>query len=81
MTQVLHDPAIAVATAPERGESLWRQHLADYFATPAAYVGLGLFLALSAVFWSAVCIIISGPIWTRGWPEWWNWWLNLPVWR
>ena len=42
---------------------------------------LGLFLALSAVFWSAVCIIISGPFWTRGWPEWWNWWLNLPVWR
>ena len=42
---------------------------------------LGLFLALSATFWSAVCIIISGPFWTRGWPEWWNWWLNLPVWR
>ena len=42
---------------------------------------LGLFLALSAVFWSAVCIIISGPFWTRGWPEWWNWWLNLPIWR
>ena len=42
---------------------------------------LGLFLALSAVFWSAVCIIISGPFWTRGWPEWWDWWLNLPIWR
>ena len=32
-------------------------------------------------FWSAVCIIISGPFWTSGWPEWWNWWLNLPIWR
>ena len=42
---------------------------------------LGLFLALSAGFWSAVCIILSGPFWTRGWPEWWSWWLNLPVWR
>ena len=42
---------------------------------------LGLFLALSAGFWSAVCIVISGPFWTRGWPEWWGWWLNLPVWR
>ena len=42
---------------------------------------LGLFLALSAGFWSAVCIIISGPFWTRGWPEWWGWWLNLPIWR
>ena len=33
-----------------------------------------------AGFWSAVCIIISGPLWTRGWPEWWTWWLNLPIW-
>jgi photosynthetic reaction center L subunit len=23
----------------------------------------------------------DGPFWTRGWPEWWGWWLNLPVWR
>jgi photosynthetic reaction center L subunit len=42
---------------------------------------LGLFLALSAGFWSAVCIVLSGPFWTRGWPEWWGWWLNLPIWR
>ena len=41
---------------------------------------LGLFVALNAGFWSAVCIVISGPFWTRGWPEWWNWWLDLPVW-
>ena len=41
---------------------------------------LGLFLALSAAFWSAVCIVISGPFWTRGWPEWWGWWLNMPIW-
>ena len=40
----------------------------------------GLFLALSAGFWSAVCIVISGPFWTRGWPEWWGWWLNMPIW-
>jgi photosynthetic reaction center L subunit len=42
---------------------------------------LGLFLALSAGFWSAVCIVISGPFWTRGWPEWWGWWLALPIWK
>ncbi len=41
---------------------------------------LGLILALNAGFWSAICIIISGPFWTRGWPEWWGWWLNLPIW-
>jgi photosynthetic reaction center L subunit len=27
-----------------------------------------------------VCIVISGPFWDRGWPEWWNWWLDLPIW-
>ena len=41
---------------------------------------LGLFVALSAAFWSAVCIVISGPFWTHGWPEWWGWWINLPIW-
>jgi photosynthetic reaction center L subunit len=41
---------------------------------------LGLFLAISASFFSAVCILLSGPFWTRGWPEWWTWWLNLPIW-
>jgi hypothetical protein len=20
------------------------------------------------------------PVWTKGWPEWWNWWLELPIW-
>ncbi len=41
---------------------------------------LGLLLALNAGFWSAVCIVISGPFWTKGWPEWWTWWLDLPMW-
>ena len=41
---------------------------------------LGVFLAISAAFWSAVCIVLSGPFWTRGWPEWWGWWYNLPIW-
>jgi hypothetical protein len=39
---------------------------------------LGLILALNAGFWSAVCIVISGPFWNQGWPQWWNWWLDLP---
>lgn len=43
---------------------------------------LGLFLALSAVFFSAVCIVISGPLWAEGdaWADWWSWWLKLPIW-
>ena len=41
----------------------------------------GLFLALAAVLFSALCIVISGPFWSRGWPEWWSWWLNMPIWN
>ncbi len=41
---------------------------------------LGLLLALNAGFWSAVCIVISGPFWSKSWPEWWQWWLDLPIW-
>jgi len=25
--------------------------------------------------------VISGPFWSRGWPEWWSWWLNMPIWH
>jgi photosynthetic reaction center L subunit len=28
-----------------------------------------------------LCIVISGPFWSRGWPEWWGWWLNMPIWH
>jgi photosynthetic reaction center L subunit len=45
---------------------------------------VGLLLALNAAFWSAVCIVISGPafIFPEGssWVEWWDWWKNIPIW-
>ena len=80
---------ILSAANPAKGEAVREtEHENTFFRDAIGYsIGtlgihrLGLFLALSAVFWSAVCIIISGPFWTRGWPEWWDWWLNLPVWR
>ena len=76
------------ATNPKKGEAVkTAEHENTFFRDTIGYsIGslgihrLGLFLALSAGFWSAVCIIISGPLWTKGWPEWWNWWLNLPIW-
>lgn len=85
----IHGSLILSATNPRRGETVRPTEYEDtYFGDVIGYsIGtlgihrLGLFLAVSAVFWSAVCIIISGPFWTRGWPEWWNWWLNLPIWR
>jgi photosynthetic reaction center L subunit len=85
----IHGSLILSAANPRRGETVKPTEYEDaYFRDAIGYsIGtlgihrLGLFLAVSAVFWSAVCIIISGPFWTRGWPEWWNWWLNLPIWR
>ena len=85
----LHGSLILSATNPKKGEVVkTAEHENTYYRDVVGYsIGalgihrLGLFLALSAAFRSAICIIISGPFWTRGWPEWWSWWLNLPVWR
>ncbi len=84
----LHGSLILSAANPGRGEAVKSaEHENAYFRDTIGYsIGtlgihrLGLFLAVSAAFWSAVCIIISGPFWSRGWPEWWTWWLNLPIW-
>jgi len=84
----LHGSLILSATNPGKGEVVKTpEHEDTFFRDVLGYsVGtlgihrVGLFLALSAGFWSAVCIIISGPVWSLGWPEWWNWWLNLPIW-
>ena len=85
----LHGGLILAMTNPAPGEPVKTpEHENTYFRDAIGYsIGslgihrLGLFLALAAVFFSAVCIVISGPFWTRGWPEWWTWWLNLPVWK
>jgi photosynthetic reaction center L subunit len=84
----LHGSLILSAANPGAGQVVkGPDHENTFFRDTIGYsIGtlgihrLGLFLALSAGFWSAICIVISGPFWTRGWPEWWNWWLNLPVW-
>ena len=85
----LHGSLVLSAANPAPGNSVRPTEYEDaFFRDAIGYsIGtlgihrLGLFVALSAVFWSAVCIILSGPFWTRGWPEWWDWWLNLPIWR
>jgi photosynthetic reaction center L subunit len=84
----LHGGLILSATNPGKGEQVKTpEHENAYFRDTIGYsIGtlgvhrLGLFLALAAVFWSAVCIIISGPVWTQGWADWWNWWLNWSYW-
>jgi len=86
----LHGGLILSSTNPDRGEPVKSpEHENTIFRDLIGYsVGtigihrLGLFVALSAVFFSAVCIVISGPLWSEGnaWSEWWNWWRNLPIW-
>ena len=83
----MHGSLILSVVNPPKGEVVkTSEHENTFFRDDIGYsIGalgihrLGLFLALSAVFWSAVCIVISGPFWTRGWPEWWTWWPNLPI--
>jgi len=85
----MHGGLVLSATNPPKGQVVKSaEHENTFFRDAIGYsIGtlgihrLGLFLALSAAFWSAVCIIISGPFWTKGWPEWWGWWLNLPIWK
>jgi len=86
----LHGGLILSASNPEKGEPMKSpEHENTIFRDLIGYsVGtlgihrVGLFVALSAVFFSAVCIVISGPLWSEGsaWSEWWNWWRNLPIW-
>ena len=84
----LHAGEILAAANP--GKQLpvkYGEHESVYFRDTIAYsIGelgihrLGWFLALNAGIWSAVCIIIAGPFWTRGWPYWFDWYLRLPIW-
>jgi photosynthetic reaction center L subunit len=85
----LHGALVLSATNPPKGqvvktpdhENTFFRDIIGYSIGTLGIHRLGLLLALNAVFWSAVCIVISGPFWTRGWPEWWNWWLNLAIWK
>jgi photosynthetic reaction center L subunit len=71
-----------VVKAPEHENSFFRDTIGYSIGTLGVH-RLGLLLALNAGFWSAVCIIISGPLWPENvpWSEWWQFeWLKLPIW-
>jgi len=84
----LHGSLVLSALNPAEGEEVKPVEYEDTFFRD--FIGysigtlgihrLGLFLSLGAGFFSAMCILISGPFWTAGWPQWWNWWLNMPIW-
>jgi photosynthetic reaction center L subunit len=84
----MHGSLILMATDPRRGENVKTgEHENSFFRDNIGYsIGalgihrLGMFAAISAAFWSAICMLISGPLWSESWPSWWNWWLELPIW-
>ncbi|MEL6505800.1 MAG: photosynthetic reaction center subunit L [Pseudomonadota bacterium] len=83
----LHGGLVLSSTNPGGGQEVKTpEHEDTYFRDFIGYsVGtlgihrVGLFLALSAGFWSAICIVISGPLWEGAWSDWWTWWLELPI--
>ncbi|QTN20355.1 photosynthetic reaction center subunit L [Brevundimonas sp. AJA228-03] len=89
MALALHGSLVLAATNPGKGKPVRQpEHedtfYRDFIGYSVGTLGIhrvGLFLALSAGFWSAVCIVISGPYWSAGWPEWWDGWRNLPIWQ
>lgn len=76
----LHGALVLSAVNPQPGETVkTAEHEDTYFRDTIGYsIGplgihrLGLFLALNAGFWSAVCIVISGPLYQGSWIEWWE---------
>jgi len=84
----LHGSLVLSAVNPPKGQEIKsRDHEDTYFRDLIGYsIGplgihrLGLFLALNAGFWSAVCIVISGTVWFEEWIVWWDWYYELPWW-
>ncbi|WP_298301255.1 photosynthetic reaction center subunit L [uncultured Erythrobacter sp.] len=65
--------------SPEYEDTYFR----DFIGYSVGTLGIhrvGLFLALNAAFWSAICIVISGTLMTGSWVEWWDWWRVIPIW-
>jgi photosynthetic reaction center L subunit len=84
----MHGGEILAAANPGKGKPVkYGKHESVYFRDTITYsIGelgihrLGYFLALNAGIWSAICMILAGPFWTRGWPYWFNWYMNIPIW-
>ena len=69
-----------VTKAPEHENAFFRD-MQGYSVGTLGIHRVGLFLALNAGFWSAVCIVISGPLYEGSWVTWWDGWRNLPIWN
>jgi len=65
---------------PEHENAFFRDFIGYSIGTLGIH-RLGLFLALNAGIWSAICIVISGPLYEGSWIDWWEPWRNIPLWR
>jgi photosynthetic reaction center L subunit len=85
----MHGGLVLAATNPGRGQVVKTpEHENAFFRDFIGYsVGtlgihrVGLYLALNAGIWSAICIVISGPFYEGSWIDWWDFWKNVPIWR
>ncbi|MBD2841113.1 photosynthetic reaction center subunit L [Erythrobacter rubeus] len=85
----LHGGLVLSAVNPSDGTDVKTPEYEDtYFRDFIGYsVGtlgihrVGLFLALNAGFWSAICIVISGTLYVGSWPEFWDFWRKIPIWE
>jgi photosynthetic reaction center L subunit len=85
----MHGGLVLAATNPGKGQVVKTpEHENAFFRDFIGYsVGtlgihrVGLFLALNAGIWSAICIVISGPFYEGSWIDWWDFWKNVPIWR
>ena len=69
----------AEVKSPEYEDTYFR----DFIGYSVGTLGIhrvGLFLALNAAFWSAVCIVISGTLYAGSWIEFWDFWRKIPIW-
>ena len=61
-------------------ESIYFHETIGYSVGELGIHRIGYLLAISASVWSGICMLIAGPFWTRGWPYWFDWYLNIPIW-
>jgi photosynthetic reaction center L subunit len=78
----MHSGEILSASNPGKGEPVkYGEHESIYFRETIGYsIGELWLLAINASFWSGICILLSGPFWTQGWPYFFNWYLSMPIW-
>ena len=65
--------------SPEYEDTYFR----DFIGYSVGTLGIhrvGMFLALNAAFWSAICIVSSGTLYAGSWVEFWEFWRKIPIW-